>query len=112
MKELSLNILDITENSVKAGATLTQISIEEIDDKIVSVVKKALNDSGEPYRILLLPDHPTPISKRTHTSDPVPYILFDSEATTKNTIPFNEKAAALSGVFVENGYQLLDMLIK
>ena len=53
-------------------------SIEEIDKNVVAVVKAALDEANEPYRILILPDHPTPISIRTHTSEPVPYVLYDS----------------------------------
>ena len=69
-------------------------SIEEIDKKIIAVVKKALDESGEPYRILVLPDHPTPICIRTHTSDPVPYVLYDSTKVQKKISVFSEKTAA------------------
>ena len=86
-------------------------SIEEIDKNIVSVVKKALDEAGEPYRMLILPDHPTPICKRTHTSDPVPYVLYDSTKVQKKTDVFTEKSAENSGVFQSEGYRLLEELI-
>lgn len=87
-------------------------SIEEIDSKIVSVVKNALDASGEAYRMLILPDHPTPISIRTHTSDPVPYVLYDSTDIKHNNIAFTEETAKASGNYEPDGYKLLQMLIK
>ena len=87
-------------------------SIEEIDKNIIGVVKKALDDASEAYRILVLPDHPTPICKRTHTSDPVPFVLYDSTAVQKNQTTFSEKNAATTGVFQSEGYRLLQLLIK
>ena len=87
-------------------------SIEEIDQKIVSVVKNALDDANEPYRILILPDHPTPVCMRTHTSDPVPYLLYDSTKVLNNQTVFTEKAAEATGVFQAEGHCLIDLLIK
>ena len=87
-------------------------SIEHIDEKIVAIVKNALDEAGEDYRILVLPDHPTPIHLRTHTSDPVPYVLFDSTNINENPVVFSEKTASDSGVFCEDGYRLLEMFIN
>ena len=87
-------------------------SIEHIDAEIISIVKKSLDEAGEPYRILVLPDHPTPVSLRTHTADPVPYVLFDSASRTENKVTFSEKNAAKTGIFVEDGYRLLDAFIN
>ncbi|MBQ8881098.1 MAG: cofactor-independent phosphoglycerate mutase [Oscillospiraceae bacterium] len=86
-------------------------SIAEIDEKIVSVVKKALDEAGEPYRMLILPDHPTPICKRTHTSDPVPYVLYDSTKVQKKISVFSEKTAEESGIYQPEGYRLVEQLI-
>ena len=86
-------------------------SIEEIDEKIVSVVKKALDEAGESYRMLILPDHPTPICKRTHTSDPVPYVLYDSTKVQKKLDVFSEKSAEASGIYQSEGYRLLEEFI-
>lgn len=87
-------------------------AIEEIDKNIIGIVKNALDEAGEPYRILVLPDHPTPICMRTHTSDPVPYVLYDSRFDEKKQTAFSEKNAALTGVFQENGYRLMEILIN
>ena len=86
-------------------------SIAEIDEKIVTVVKKALDEAGEPYRMLILPDHPTPICKRTHTSDPVPFLLYDSTKVQKKSDVFSEKTAAASGIYQPDGYRLMEDFI-
>jgi len=85
-------------------------SIEEIDEKIIAVVKNALDKAGEPYRILVLPDHPTPICKRTHTSDPVPYVLYDSRFIQKKVAVYSEEAAAATGIYQPDGYRLIELL--
>ena len=87
-------------------------SIEEIDKNIVSVVKQALDDAKEDYRILVLPDHPTPICKRTHTADPVPFVLYDSTKVVNNKTTFCEKNAEKTGIYQLEGYRLMEQLIK
>ena len=87
-------------------------SIEEIDKNVVAVVKKALDEEKEPYRILVLPDHPTPVSIRTHTSNPVPYVLYDSMKVGQKNTSFSERNAEMTCVFCDEGYRLLDLLIK
>ena len=86
-------------------------SIAEIDEKIVSVVKKALDEAGEAYRMLILPDHPTPICKRTHTSDPVPFVLYDSTNPTDQGIAFTEREASRSDLSITKGHELIRKLI-
>ena len=87
-------------------------SIEFLDSRVVSVVKQKMDASGEDYRLLIMPDHPTPIRCRTHTSDPVPYILYDSTRQQKKIAGYSEKEAAATGIFVPEGYKLLDRLIQ
>lgn len=86
-------------------------SIEYIDERIIGAVKAGLDAAGEDYRILVLPDHPTPIRCRTHTSDPVPYLLYDSTKPCDQGCAFTEKDAKESGIFVEHGYELIRKLI-
>lgn len=84
-------------------------SIELIDEKVVKPVYEYLNGLGEAYRILILPDHRTPISLRTHTSDPVPYVLYDSrKAELHQENAFTEAAANKTGRFIESGVALAD----
>ena len=67
--------------------------------------------TGEDYRMMILPDHPTPICVRTHTSDPIPYLLYDSrKAFEDGAGVYNEKAAKAGGIEVMHGYELIDKL--
>ena len=86
-------------------------SIEYIDERIIGAVKEGLDAAGEDYRILVLPDHPTPIRCRTHTSDPVPYLLYDSTKPCDQGCAFTEKDAKQSCIFIEHGYELIRKLI-
>ena len=88
------------------------LSIEYLDNRIIAPVKKALDASGEDYRMMILPDHPTPIRCRTHTSDPVPYIIYDSTMQRKAIARYNEREAAATGIFQSEGYQLMDQFIN
>lgn len=90
------------ENKIKA--------IENLDEKVIAPIKAAMDASGEDYRLLVLPDHPTPIRCRTHTADPVPYVLYDSTQQQKKIAGYSEKEAAATGVFVPEGYSLIDKL--
>lgn len=87
-------------------------AIEYLDSRVVGVVMRALEKSGEDYRILVLPDHPTPICCRTHTSEPVPYVLFDSRHVTKKIAYYSEKEAAATGIYEPEGYRLMDRFIQ
>lgn len=87
-------------------------SIEYLDGRVIRIVKEGLDALGEPYRMLILPDHPTPIRCRTHTSDPVPFMLYDSTAKVQGRAAYNEKEASAAGVFISEGYKLIDHLIQ
>ena len=87
-------------------------AIENIDSQVIQLIKEEMDHSGVDYRMLILPDHPTPICIRTHTSDPVPYILYDSRRQAKMIGVFNEKEAAATGIFEPEGHKLIDLLIN
>lgn len=87
-------------------------SIEYLDSRLIARVKKAMDESGEAYRMLVLPDHPTPLRCRTHTGDPVPYVIFDSTRQTRKLSRYSEAEAAASGNFVEKGYTLMDHFLN
>ena len=87
-------------------------SIEQIDEKVVAPVMEYLRNCGEDYAVLLMPDHPTPLDIRTHTADPVPFVLYRStDVHREETIRYTEKNATDTGVFVEQAYRLTDMLL-
>lgn len=82
-------------------------SIEYLDSRIIAPVVKALADAGEDYRILVLPDHPNLLRLRTHTGDPVPYLLYDSRKERKSIAHYNEIEARQSGNFEPHGHRLM-----
>lgn len=92
------------ENKVKA--------IEYLDGRVIRPLYDALTASGEDFRMLILPDHPTPIRLRTHTGDPVPYLLYDSTAKLGTGALYNEASAQQTGVYIEKGYTLIDHLFE
>ena len=82
------------ENKVKA--------IEMIDSRVLPILAEGL-EQYEDYKILLLPDHPTPIVTRTHASDPVPYLLYQKSAPKTGVDTINEETAKATGIYMENG---------
>lgn len=86
-------------------------SIEFLDSRVIGPVKEAMDASGEGYRLLIMPDHPTPICIRTHTRNPVPYILYDSTAEQKAIRRFTEKEAEATGNYEPKAHLLLARLI-
>lgn len=88
-------------------------AIERIDQDIVGPLLKGLEAAGEDYSILVMPDHPTPISIKTHISDPIPYLLYCSTDVTDSGIDtYTEKTGKSTGVYVEPGYLLMQQLLK
>jgi 2,3-bisphosphoglycerate-independent phosphoglycerate mutase len=87
-------------------------AIEYLDTRVIGPVADKMREAGEDFRLLVMPDHPTPISKRTHTSDSVPYMLYDSTAEQHNTWNYNEEEAAKSGNNIPEGYKLMDKFLQ
>ena len=87
-------------------------SIEYLDSRVVARIKKAMDESGEAYRMLIMPDHPTPLNIRTHTANPVPYILYDSTKERKSIACYTEKEAEKTGIYEPYGYRLMERLTK
>ena len=88
------------------------LSIEKIDALILSPVLSYLEGCGEDYRIMVLPDHPTPIFMRTHTSEPVPFFIYDSKKDVEGVSSFDEDNATATGYYVADGYRLMELLTK
>ena len=87
-------------------------AIEYLDSRIIAPIKAAMDESGEEYRMLVLPDHPTPIRIRTHSSDPVPYVLYDSRRQSRKTAHYSEAEAAATGEYTADGYKLMERFLK
>ena len=87
------------------------LAIEDLDRRIIAPIKEAMESAGEEYRMLVLPDHPTPLRIRTHSSDPVPYVLYDSTRQQRKIAHYNEKEAAATGTFYPMGHMLLEAFL-
>ncbi len=87
-------------------------SIEYLDSRIIAPVCKAMEMEGEDYRMLILPDHPNFLRLRTHTPDPVPYILYDSTREQKKTARYSEAEAANTGIFEPQGHRLMERFLQ
>lgn len=87
-------------------------AIEYLDEHVIKYVKDHMDASGEDYRLLVLPDHPTPVYLRTHTSDPVPYLLYDSTKLLQKEWYYNEQDARESGNYIDQGHKMMDYLFR
>ncbi|MFQ9933533.1 MAG: cofactor-independent phosphoglycerate mutase [Lachnospiraceae bacterium] len=87
-------------------------SIEYLDQRVIKVVYETLKNKGVDFRMLVLPDHPTPVSVRTHTSSPVPYMLYDSTDEKNETWDYNEKAGKASGNYIAEGHKAIERLFE
>ncbi len=87
-------------------------SIENIDELIVKAIKEGMDKRNIPYRMLIMPDHATPLNLRTHTTDPVPYIIYDSTDIKNNPVSYNEDTAASSGKKFDHGYNLMPYFLQ
>lgn len=87
-------------------------AIEYVDQRVLKPVVEGLREAREEFRLLLLPDHPTPIEARTHTGEAVPYLLYDSTRPMEGQEAYNEKTAARTGRNWPDGYQLINHLLQ
>lgn len=87
-------------------------SIEYLDSRVIAPLRKAMEEAGEDYRMLVLPDHPNLLRLRTHTGDPVPYVLYDSTRERRSAARYSEAEAMATGNFEPQGYRLMERFLK
>lgn len=85
-------------------------SIELIDEKILGRILPDL-EKYDDYKIMILPDHPTPLSLMTHTNDPVPFMIYQKSKAHEGKAVFNEKTAAETGLFIKRGPEIMKYFI-
>ena len=106
--------VEAPDEAAHAGSLEDKIrAIEAFDELVVGTVVDGLSALGD-YRLLVLPDHPTPVRRMTHTAEPVPFILYDSKGEFPKTgaADYSERSAAAGGLHLPYGYQLLERLIR
>lgn len=87
-------------------------AIELIEQRALKPLLEYLENCGEDYRVLIMPDHPTPLDTMTHSSAPVPFMIYDSRKAEKGVETFTEKTAEQTGIFIEHGPNVLDKLLE
>ncbi len=88
-------------------------SIEQIDEKVVKPILESLRSSGEPFAMLICPDHPTPLNTMTHCAEPVPYILYRSDDSLSSSVKsYTEDMAEETGIFVESGVEMAKRFLE
>lgn len=87
-------------------------AIELIDEKVVGPVTEYLKSSGEDFKILITPDHPTPISLKTHVHDAIPFVIYDSRKTTDINVSYNEENAKNAGLYIAPGHLLMKRFLE
>ncbi len=83
-------------------------SIEQIDEKVVKPVLSYLEAGEEDFAVVVLPDHPTPLKIRTHTAQPVPYVIYRRGDRANRNVRYTEEAAGKTGIYMEEGFRLID----
>lgn len=86
-------------------------SLELIDEKILGPVLEALEQYDD-YKVLICPDHATPLSLKTHTNDPIPFMMYHKAEEVKGQPEFTEETAKASGLFVDKGHTLMQMFFE
>ena len=87
-------------------------SIEYLDQRVIRLVEEGLTQAGLDHRMLIMPDHPTPVHLRTHTDSPVPYLLYDSTAPQAGQWRYQEDEAEESKNVVSCGWDMMERLFQ
>jgi len=85
-------------------------AIEDFDQKVVGTILKGLEGRND-FRIMVMPDHPTPLDVRTHVNEPVPFLMYEPGGPKTTAAGYNEAQAAATGLFVDEAWRLMDTLI-
>jgi 2,3-bisphosphoglycerate-independent phosphoglycerate mutase len=86
-------------------------ALEDFDSRVVGPVLSGLRELG-PHRVLLMPDHATPVEIKTHSGDPVPFVIYDSRISNGSGGTYNETSAASTGIHIENGHELMGKFVR
>jgi len=100
------------ESGHQGRADRKKLSIERIDALIIKPIRDYLEAKGEAYKMMVLPDHPTPLSLKTHVCDPVPYLIYDSRNPQGSGLTYTEKNAEQTGIYEPLGHELMAHFLK
>jgi 2,3-bisphosphoglycerate-independent phosphoglycerate mutase len=102
--------IETPDEAAHAGSIDEKVeALQIIDKEVVSRIRSS--NPGE-LRVLVLPDHPTPIRIQTHTDEPVPFMLWGSGFDSNGAKKFTEAEAKNTGIFIEDGYKIMNKLTR
>jgi len=108
--DLVVIYIEAPDEAAHAGSIDDKVrAIEQIDEKVVGRIR-TLGDQG--LRVLIMPDHPTPIQLQTHVGEPVPFLLWGPGFVPNGARRLTEREAQATGVFLEEGYNIMNLLTK
>jgi 2,3-bisphosphoglycerate-independent phosphoglycerate mutase len=108
-RDLVIAHIEAPDEAAHGGSVDAKVeAIEKIDGEVVG---RLLQWKGGDLRVLIMPDHPTPVSLRTHTADPVPFLIWGQEVKANGARRFTEAGAAGTGVFIEEGYKIMEKFL-
>ena len=102
-----VHIVSTDETSHTGDVNLKIKAIEDLDKRFLG---RLLDNIDGDFRILILPDHPTPVRIMTHTSDPVPFLLYGKDVKADSAMKYSEAEGEKSGLFIKEGHELLNRL--
>jgi 2,3-bisphosphoglycerate-independent phosphoglycerate mutase len=106
--DMVVSHIEAPDEAAHSGSIEDKIeAIKQVDKEVVSRIR---NWTGDTLRALILPDHPTPIIKRTHSADPVPFILWGSGFSASGAANYSEAEARKTEIFIEEGYNIVKRL--
>ncbi len=94
------------ESGHMGDAELKTKAIEDLDEKVIGTILAGIEHFAD-YRVLVLPDHATPVSTKTHSADPVPFVIFDSHDGAAKSRGYSEREALATGDMVDQGHELM-----
>ena len=107
-----IHVESTDESGHMGDADLKVQAIEDLDEKVIGTVLAGLEAGDDDYRVLVMPDHGTPVSTKTHSDDPVPFVIFDSRETKGSGLGYSEDLAASTGDFVKEGHELIEDFLQ
>jgi 2,3-bisphosphoglycerate-independent phosphoglycerate mutase len=108
--DLVVSHIEAPDEAAHSGSIDDKIAaIQEVDKEVVSLIR---DWPGDDLRALILPDHPTPTKTRTHSAEPVPFILWGSGFSASGASGYSEAEARKTGIFIEEGYNIIKRLIE
>lgn len=96
----------------QGDAQKKKLAVERIDEKVIGFLREKLSELGIEYKMMILPDHPTPIKLKTHVSDPVPYIIYNSADEKSGGSVYTEENAEKTGIYIDKGHELMKHFLK